>query len=94
MSLVVCDGGTREWFAFHFDCPRCWKRTTWFGYSQLWYGSMSWCGRCGAFKDSDGFVHERRANPGRIDALRARRGFTEWLLAGSPRLGIEEEVGA
>lgn len=91
--VTLCDGGQREWFAFHLDCPRCWAPATWFGYTQLWYGSRAWCSRCGALKDENGYVHQRTRRRHRGDALWARAQFVAWLLAGSPRIDLEAELG-
>lgn len=84
MTVVVCTGGPRAWLAAQHDCPRCYRRTTHFGWYQAWYDPFWTCGRCGA-------ENGRRDGSPRRDrerALRVRAEFTAWLIAGSPPIEV------
>lgn len=85
-QVHIHTGGPREWHASHAQCPRCFRRTSWLGWSQAWYDTVWTCLRCGAQGTNEEGVRFGSPRKDRERALWARREFTRWLIAGSPRL--------
>lgn len=80
-QVHINTGGPVAWVTAHSECDRCHHFATQFGRCQVWYDTDWTCGRCGMwnFRAGPPFTDRQRA-------LRVRREFVRWLLAGSPKL--------